>query len=232
MWPGNKKAFLRSYDVADFVDELVRLKERYSIEYFVFWDELFFRDIPYVLELFELYHEKVNLPFSVTSRIEVMDEELCAKAAAAGCDAIYFGLESGNEEYRRKYLKRFERNETILHAAENCRKAGIKRLTFNIIGMPFETRDQMLDTLAINRLMQPEFFYFFIYIPLKGTKLYDVAEQADLLYDTLNNRNYVEGVYAQRSRMNIKHANGAATEDEFNEVRSMMVDFQRSLSMI
>lgn len=231
MWP-NKKTFLRKYDVNDYINELIRLRDKYNVEYFEFWDELFFGNIPYVMELFALYQEKVKIPFSVVSRIEVMDYDLCKKAADAGCEAIYFGLESGNEEYRKKYLKRFDKNQQVLDAAENCKKVGIKRIIFNIFGMPFETKDQMLDTLELNKKINPEFFYIFTYIPLKGTKLYEIAEEAGLLYDSLRTIHYVDGIYSGNIKMNIKQVGDSATEEEFNEVCKLMVEYQSSTAML
>lgn len=225
MWP-NKKTFLRKYELEPYLDELLRLKNKYNIEYFEFWDELFLGDLTYAFKFFERYKDKINLPFSIVSRIEVMDYELCEKAAKAGCEAIYFGLESGNEEYRRKYLKRFDKNEQVLLAAENCKKVGINRVIFNIIGMPFETKSQMLDTLELNKQINPEYFYIFTYIPLKGTKLYDIAEENGLLYESLRTIHYIDNMYTGRAKMNIKQVGDSATEEEFNEVCKLLVEYQ------
>lgn len=225
MWP-NKKTFLRKYELEPYLDELLRLKNKYYIEYFEFWDELFLGDLTYAFKFFERYKDKINLPFSIVSRIEVMDYELCEKAAKAGCEAIYFGLESGNEEYRRKYLKRFDKNEQVLLAAENCKKVGINRVIFNIIGMPFETKSQMLDTLELNKQINPEYFYIFTYIPLKGTKLYDIAEENGLLYESLRTIHYIDNMYTGRAKMNIKQVGDSATEEEFNEVCKLLVEYQ------
>ncbi|NQX99246.1 MAG: radical SAM protein [Flavobacteriales bacterium] len=227
MWP-NKKSFMRKYDLDEFIDELVRLKNKYDVEYFELWDELFLGDVPYALAFFELYKQKLGIPFSFLSRIEVMNYDVCKKAADAGCEAIYFGLESGNEEYRRKYLKRFDKNQQIIDAAENCKKVGIKRVTFNIIGMPFETESEMLDTLNLNKEISPDYFYIFTYIPLKGTKLYEIAEDAGLLYDSLRTIHYTDNMFSGKVRMNIKQIGNSATEEEFRRVSKLMVDFQNT----
>mgnify|MGYP002620323087 CR=1 FL=1 len=223
----DKKKFIRHYELNAMIDELVRLRDRYKIKYFEFWDELFFADLKYVNEFLPLYQEKVKTPFSVVSRIEVMDFDLCKRIAEAGCDAIYFGLESGSEEYRRKYLKRFDKNEKILEAAENCRLNGIKRITFNIIGLPFETKSQMIETLEINKLIDPEYFFIFIYIPLKGTALYELAEKEGMLYDQLRSVHYLDGRDLGKVRMNIKQKNEGANEEEVNEVYAEMLEFQK-----
>ena len=222
-----KKKFIRHYELNAMIDELIRLRDRYKIKYFEFWDELFFADMKYVNEFLPLYQEKVKTPFSVVSRIEVMDFELCKKAAEAGCDAIYFGLESGSEVYRKKYLKRFDKNEKILEATKNCRLNGIKRITFNIIGMPFETKSQMLETLALNKLIDPEYFFIFVYIPLKGTALYDLAEKEGMLYDHLRSVHYLDGRDLGIIKSNIRQKNEGASEEELNAVYSEMLKFQQ-----
>jgi radical SAM superfamily enzyme YgiQ (UPF0313 family) len=115
-------------------------------------------------------------------------------------------------------------NEQIITAAENARQVGIQRLTFNIIGMPFETREQMLETLEINKNIRPEFFFFWPYIPLRGTPLYDVAKKAGLLLDQTVG-NYLEG--AIKGKLNLKEHEGGVTETEFHEICSLMQQFQQ-----
>jgi anaerobic magnesium-protoporphyrin IX monomethyl ester cyclase len=222
----DKKNFIRHYEIDAMIEELVRLRDRYEIQYFEFWDELFFADMKYVNEFIPKYKDKVKKPFSVVSRIEVMDFDLCKRIAEAGCDAIYFGLESGSEDYRRKYLKRFDKNERIIEAAENCRLNGIKRITFNIIGLPFETKSQMIETLELNKLIDPEYFFIFIYIPLRGTALYELAEKEGMLYDQLRSVHYLDGRDLGKVRMNIKQKYEGASEQELNEVYAEMLKFQ------
>ena len=38
------------------------------------------------------------------------------------------------------------KNQQIIDAADNCKKAGINRLTFNIVGAPLETAANMRET--------------------------------------------------------------------------------------
>lgn len=225
----DKKTFMRKYDAGCYVDELVRLRDKYGINYFEFWDELFFGNLPWVIKFFDLYQKKLTIPFAVGSRVDVMNSDLCKKAADAGCDVIYFGIESGNENYRRKYLNRFDKNRQIIEAAENCRKAGIKRGTWNMIGMPFETKAQMLDTLELNKKINPEFLMISTFIPFKGMKLFEIAEKAGLLFDSLRTLNFRQVMHEGVPKMNIKQAGGSATEEEFTFVYRQMVDFRNSL---
>ncbi len=157
----NKKTFLRKYDPEKMVTELERLRDEYNVGYFEFWDELFLSNLKFVRAFFEIYKQRIHLPFAINSRVEVMSEEFCNTAAEAGCHTIWFGIESGDEKYRAEMLGRKMKNQQIITDAENCKKDGINRLTFNIVGMPLETADNMRETLRLNRQIAPEHFFFF-----------------------------------------------------------------------
>ncbi|MCP4697375.1 MAG: B12-binding domain-containing radical SAM protein [Gammaproteobacteria bacterium] len=160
MWRGKGK-YIRKYDPRCLVDELCRLRDRYQVGYFEFWDELFLANMKFAYHFLELYDKHIHLPFSILSRVEKMDGEFCQTAAKAGCHTVWFGVECGSESYRTARLGRKMTNEQIIVAAENARKAGIRRLTFNMVGMPFESRAHMLETLELNKTIHPEYFSSF-----------------------------------------------------------------------
>jgi anaerobic magnesium-protoporphyrin IX monomethyl ester cyclase len=176
-------SILRHYDVEAFIAELVRLKQRYSAEYFQFMDETFTFDKKHAYRLMDLYKQKVGLPFSCFARVEQMDDEFCRIASRAGCHSMWFGVESGSEEYRRLHLGRKMSNRQILQASEMARRHGIKRMTFNMVGMPLETREDVLQTFELIKAIQPELVIVGQYLPLPGTPLYAVAEKAGLLLE-------------------------------------------------
>lgn len=219
-----KGNYLRKYDPETLIVELCRLRDLYNVEFFEFWDEMFLSNIKYAWHFLKLYKKKIGLPFSINSRVEKMDEKFCQTAKEAGCHIIWFGIESGSEQYRKQYLKRTMTNDQIIEAAKNARKTGIRRLTFNIVGMPFETRENMLETLEINRLIQPEYFFFFPYIPLNGTQLYEIAKTSNLLLDNTA-EHYLEGLNKGVFRLNIREHPEGVSNKTFNEVCQEMLQF-------
>lgn len=221
-------SYLRKYNPERLVEELARLRDRYGVNLFEFWDELFLFDVRYVYRLLDLYAKRIGLPFSISARVEFMDEEFFKVAYAAGCRWVSFGLESGSEIYRNSFLGRKMSNQQILAAAENARKVGINRLTFNIVGMPFETRENMLETLRINEAIQPEFFAFFLYLPLRGTPLYDLAKEKGLLLPDSSSDYHLD----DRPRLNLKEHEGGATNEELGEVVAKMREFQQTNNRI
>lgn len=221
-----KKTFLRKYDPQDLVNELVRLRDLYGVGYFEFWDELFLSNLKFVRAFFTLYKEQVKLPFSINSRVEVMNEEFCKTAAEAGCHTIWFGIESGDEEFRSKMLGRKMTNEQIITAAENCKKAGIFRLTFNIVGLPLETAENMRKTLELNQKIAPEHFFFFPYIPLRGTPLYNTAKEEGLLLTNKKNLHYLSAVNDRKFTQNMKECPELLTAEEYDSICNQMLTFQ------
>jgi radical SAM superfamily enzyme YgiQ (UPF0313 family) len=222
-----KKTFLRKYDPQDMVDELIRLRDKYGVGYFEFWDELFLSNLKFVRTFFELYKEQIRLPFSINSRVEVMNEEFCKTAAEAGCHTIWFGIESGDEEFRAKMLGRKMKNKQVIEAAANCKKAGINRLTFNIVGAPLETAENMRQTLELNRIIAPEHFFFFPYIPLRGTPLYNIAKEEGLLIDSKRELHYLSAANDQQFILNMKERPELLTQEDYNEICMEMLAFQQ-----
>jgi len=209
---GGKNGLLRKYEPEPLVDELVRLRDRYGVQYFQFWDEEFLYERRYAARLLARYRERVGVPFSMFARVESMNDELCGLAAAAGCHAMWFGMESGSEDYRRRYLNRRMTNAQILAGAESARRHGIKRFAFNMVGMPFETADDIRGTLALTRAIAPELTVFSQYLPLPGTPLYELVRRHDLLLPPsadrqmwplgrLNVREHAPGVSAGEMRL-------------------------------
>ncbi|MEX2131523.1 MAG: radical SAM protein [Pseudohongiellaceae bacterium] len=224
----SKKTFLRKYDPEAMVTELERLRDTYGVGYFEFWDELFLSNLKFVKLFFALYRERIHLPFSINSRVEVMNEEFCRSAADAGCHTIWFGIESGDEKYRGEMLGRRMKNPQIVEAAENCKKAGINRLTFNIVGMPLETAANMRETLALNQRIKPEHFFFFPYIPLRGTPLYDVAKREGLLLPNKKNLHYLSAANDRQFTLNMKEMPELLSQVEYNQICLEMYAFQEA----
>ncbi|MEX0618932.1 MAG: radical SAM protein [Pseudohongiellaceae bacterium] len=223
-----KKTFLRKYEPEAMVDELIRLRDKYGVGYFEFWDELFLSNLKFVKAFFEIYKVKLKLPFSINSRVEVMSEEFCQSAAEAGCHTIWFGIESGDETYRTQMLGRKMKNQQIIDAAENCKRAGINRLTFNIVGMPHETAANMRETLRLNKLISPEHFFFFPYIPLRGTPLYNIAKEAGLLSTEKKNLHYLSAANDNHFTLNLKEVPELLCEEEYSEICVEMMTFQQA----
>ncbi len=202
---GGKGGILRKRRPQPLVAELARLRDRYGVEFFQFWDEEFLYDAGYARALLAAYRREVGLPFSLFARPETMTDELCALAAASGCHSMWFGIESGSESYRRRYLERRMPNGRILEAAATARRHGIKCMVFAMVGLPFETAGDVRETIALCGQVGAELTIVSQFLPFPGTPLHELCRVRGLLLDpsaeqqvwplgTLNVREHPDGL--------------------------------------
>src|SRR5262245_11927679 len=83
--------------------------------------------------------------WTCSARTDTVDVELFQTMAAAGCDAIYFGIESGSQRILSD-IKKAVPIEQSLDVLRECRDAGIRPNAGFIIGFPTEDRDSLRET--------------------------------------------------------------------------------------
>jgi len=180
---GGVKRFVRRYLPETAVQNIEMLAEKYSPEFFEFMDETFALSKAWVKDFCLHYQREVGLPFMVMSRIDLIDEQTVALLVESGLKLFLFGVESGDERYRVDYLNRKMTNETIVRGAKLLKKYGVLIGTFNIFGMPFETKETMQNTVALNDEIEPDAAIPFIYQPLPGTELAKLAYDNNMVRD-------------------------------------------------
>lgn len=120
----------------------------------------------------ELYKKEIDLPFTLSATANSLTEDRVRHVKHAGCVNINFGVESGNEEYRRDVLNKKANDVNCIRALELANKYEIRMNINFMIGMPGQTKAIFEDTIRmIRRLGAPTSICFFI--PLPGNKLYD-----------------------------------------------------------
>lgn len=177
---GGVKNYLRKYGRDAAISGIKALVAKHDPEMIEFFDETFVRNKAWVRDFCRAYKEEIGLPYMIMARIDSLDEETVSVLAESGLKLILFGLESGDEEYRARFLNRKMSDETIKVGARLLRNYGIMVATFNMFGMPFETKQTMQKTFDLNKALDPDVAYAFIFQPLPGTELARVAEQHHL----------------------------------------------------
>lgn len=166
-------AYYRQKSIRRIINEMKFLKDRYDAKYINFNSETFLaRPIEDLREFSELYRKEIGLPFWCQTRPETVNEEKIRLLKEMGCRNAQFGIECGNEEFRKHVLQRNYTNEHILTAAGLLEKYGIDYTVNNIIGFPGETRELICETISINRQISPGTMNVYLFTPYKGTRLY------------------------------------------------------------
>jgi len=185
-----KGKYFRLRSVGNVLEELKLLTDKYPIRHFTFADDVFGLSRDWALEFCEEYPRKFDLEFECNARAEMVDEELLESLRSANCTQINFGIESGSEWIRKEVLKRSMSNEQIIKAFDTAHKFGIKTLSYNMIGLPYETPEMIRETINLNKRVAPSRIAIFFFYPYPGTELYEVCKKEGFLSER-HSRSYV-----------------------------------------
>jgi radical SAM superfamily enzyme YgiQ (UPF0313 family) len=177
--------FLRRRSVEHSIRLLQEVKEQYpNVKYFTFVDDIFGLQGRWLTDFCNAYPEKVGIPFACTSQPRSFNRSVAQLLSHAGCKVLKMGVESGNEQLRQHVLKRNITDEMLVRDFELAREYGLKPQAFNMIGLPTETREQVLETVRLNARMRPYIVWMSTFMPYPGTHLYDFCVQNDLMDET------------------------------------------------
>ena len=177
------------------IDECVT---RYGIREFLFHGDTFTINKPWLLELCDLIIASGHkIRWGCNSRVDTISDERAARMRQAGCWVVAFGVETGNQEIL-DHMKKKQKVEQAIKAAEICRRNGLRVHAFFVIGTPLETRATLEQTFDFARRLDPDFFDFNISYPLPGTELYDIVEREGLWEQSPDQTGYAQA--AVRSR--------------------------------
>ena len=171
------------YKPIDFaIAELKHLKETYRLEFLRFWDESFLA-VPeaYLREFAHYYTLEVNLPFTIETTANTITNEKAALLVDMGCQSVSIGIETANEDYRRKFLKKNVTNEHINRAFSILARHNIRRVANFMFLLPNQTiKDMYLDIRYCQELHiespSPRIFY-----PYLGTGLREYCLEHGLI---------------------------------------------------
>jgi radical SAM superfamily enzyme YgiQ (UPF0313 family) len=146
--------------------------KEFNVQYFYFVSETFLA-MPKkrFYEFCEMY-EKIGLPFWFNTRPETVNEEKVKMLEKINCHRMSIGIESGNQEYAKKMLKRNATIEQITRACRIVNSSSIELSVNNVVGFPDETREMMFDTIELNRTFQANSHSCSIFQPYHGTNLH------------------------------------------------------------
>lgn len=171
--------------------EIRQTMEKYGANYFNFWDELSFHKLEPAEKFVDaLLAADLNIHWTAAVRSDLFGdpetpreyrEEVARKFKQAGCVALGFSLESGNDEILAAMNKRVKA-AFFDEQVEILRKHGITCDTSLVIGYPMETTDTIAQTMTMcerNRIYPSVGFL----LPLPSTGIWDYALKNGLIID-------------------------------------------------
>jgi radical SAM superfamily enzyme YgiQ (UPF0313 family) len=128
----------------------------------------------------------------------------------AGCTDVNIGVESGNSKIRKKILNKTVTEKQILNAFKLAKKYHIQTTSLNMIGLPFETRENIKDTINLNKKISSDRMQVARFNAFKGTKLYKLCQDNEMI----NEKTKIHSKYLDT---NVKH--NYLSEKELKSIR-------------
>lgn len=214
----NKGSLYRMKSVDFFIKEAKLYTKKYNLDFVMFLDDLFPLHNRNIMDDFcHLYKEHIGLPFTINLRPEFVTEDLFAMIVGAGCRNVCVGLESGNPRIRKDVLGRVYKNEQVVRVFEWVRKYKIRGSTFNMIGLPYETRRNVFETIELNRKANPHATTVTFAHPYRGTGLRDLCIK-EKFFDPSKEKKH-ENIFRAKSNLNLPTISN-------NEVEGLFKVFQ------
>jgi len=179
--PYRNGVFYRSPE--NVVDEIEYVKRRFNISHFYVNDDNFCHNNQRAIEICELMIRRgINLPWVASfARIEPVCEEMFRAMKRSGCQAVTFGVESGDPDVRRAIHKRGT-NEDTLKAVRYAQAAGLMAGATFMFGHPTETRDHAERTIKFARKLRADYSSFAINCPYPGSADYRYFKKRNLIF--------------------------------------------------
>ncbi|MBT8171499.1 B12-binding domain-containing radical SAM protein, partial [Candidatus Bathyarchaeota archaeon] len=163
----------RAFSPNRVVDELNHLVNKYGTQGIYFVGDNFTINKKRTIELCkEIKKSKLDLQWVCDTRVDLVSRDLVREMKSAGCQTIWFGVESGSSRILKKINK-----QVTLQQAENafrlCNSEGVRTASSFMLGLPGETLQDMEATFKFARKLDPDWVRFNIFVGYPGSSLYD-----------------------------------------------------------
>jgi anaerobic magnesium-protoporphyrin IX monomethyl ester cyclase len=163
--------YLRNKTAERIFLEIKHLVNAYNIKLFRCQDTNFLTIDKAVLNELARLIDKSGLDFMlyIETRPEGITEKNVALLKKLKVDGVGMGIEVSEDGFREDSLNRFASQQKIISAFRLLKETGIKRTSYNIIGLPGQTEEMILNTIQFNRILQPDNITTAFYSPYIGT---------------------------------------------------------------
>ncbi len=174
---------------------IAKLKSRFGAEKFISYFQAYTNTYASVEKLKDLYDRALSHPevvgISIGTRPDCVDEKKLDLISSYTKDYLVW-IEYGLQSIHNKTLDRINRGhsfEDFVRAVELSKKRGLKVCAHVIIGLPGETKEQMLETARVLADMKIDGIKLHLLCVLKGTELENFYNRGD--FETLPVDEYV-----------------------------------------
>ena len=176
-----KKVRMRSVD--NIVAEIKECKEKYGVDNFLFWSDIFDIDREWTISLCQrIIDEKLNIVWSSNTRADTADFELAKIMKKSGCGLVSIGIESGSQFMLDKMGKKTTL-EQVRNTVKAFRKVGIKVYGYFVLGLPWETEETAKQTMDFACELDLNYANFYTATAFPSSRFWDYAKEHNLFDD-------------------------------------------------
>jgi len=177
---------IRERSPENVIEELKIAKEKYKIERIFFGDDNFISSKEWLEKFLEMYKKDINIPFGCIVIPGFLNEDNIKQLKEAGCMRIKIGVQTTNEDLKRRILKRYDSNEQILNIAKLIHKYKVKLYVDHLFGIPGETIKDYIDAVKFYNKVRPTQItkFWLVYYP-KAEIINTAVEKGILTYEDI-----------------------------------------------
>ena len=165
----------RRHSLARILEEVEICRDKFGIQDFLFWEEVFSLDKDFVRGFCQAVIDKGwNIRWAATTRVTAVDAETLALMKHAGCYLIGLGIETGNQSIL-DAAKKSQKLEDVRRAVTLARQARIQTMGHFIFGLPGETPETAERTIRFMLDLDLDYMQCYCAVPYPKTELGEMA---------------------------------------------------------
>ncbi len=167
------------------VNEIGGLVSDYGVKEIAFYDDQFLVDKSWVHEICDLIIAKkfnISLSLPAGTSVWMADESLLRKMKRAGFYRLNLPIESGNQNAL-KFIRKPVDLKSVPGIIRSACRLGFWTSANFIIGFPYETKAEIMQTVKFAYNCGIDYPFFFIAKPFIGSEMYDIYVKEGLLKD-------------------------------------------------
>lgn len=164
------------------ISEIKNMIEVYDIGILLIEDDHFLSNkerAKKILKTISKYNIRLEFPNGIA--VYAIDEELGKLLNQSGATVIPLAIESGSDYILEHVIDKPLRVRMIKKAVEILRNNEIKVHAFIVVGLPGELEEHRKETINMIISIGFDWVYFFLAIPIAGSRLYKICEENGFL---------------------------------------------------
>jgi len=179
------KHTIRAYSPERMIEEIEYLVKNYHLELIRFHSSDFLAlSEEYINKFSRLYRKRVGLPNVINSSVSQITKDKAKFLRRMNCVSVSLGVESGNEEYRRKVLNKHFTNSELITKTEFLHSEGIRITSNNMVFLPEETRDMIFENINLHKKTKIDILDYKPFYPFPGLTITKYCIEKGLVKDS------------------------------------------------